>query len=241
MAERSNTDPILSVADALLSRRQALTAAGAMAAAGVASAQSTVTAPTGASAVGMVGIAAAPANAVEFRAHFTQTGATGQNFEAFGYLTRVAGLSDTELFAGAPAGPGTALFSAVASGALVNRVHDGGFVHTLDVEGTLTVYQRSAPGATFDDPESFKVGTPVAQFAVSLQDVLTVIAPGKGLPSLNGVLRQTAAERLSSAPAARRFGRIGSNARMFATGLGELVDPVTLNSRLDMAGNWVIG
>jgi hypothetical protein len=189
----------------------------------------------------MVGITAAPVNAVEFRAHFTQTGATGQNFEAFGYLTRVAGLADAELFAGAPAGPGTALFTAVASGALVNRVHDGGAVHSLDVEGTLTVYQRSAPGARFDDPASFKVGIPVAQFAVTLQDVLTVIAPGKGLPSLSGALRQTAAERLASAPAARRFGQVGSRARMSATGLGELVDPATLNSRLDMAGNWVMG
>ncbi len=81
---------------------------------------------------------------------------------------------------------------------------------------------------------------PVAQFAVSLQDVLTVFAPGKGLPSLNGALQQTRSERLASAPAGRRFGHVGSRARLSATGLGELLDAATLNSKLDMAGHWVV-
>src|SRR5574337_679335 len=156
-----------------------------------------------------VGIAASPANAVEFRAHFDQTGSTGENFEAYGYLTRVAGAGDAELYAGGPLGESTALFTAYAQGSLTNRVHDATGVHTLDIDGTLTVYQRAAPGASFADPSSFRTGTAVAQFDVTLHDVLTVFTPGKGLPSLNGAMRQTAAERLAGVPPGRRFGRVG--------------------------------
>ena len=241
MAERNSTDSSRSSSDParVLSRRQALTSAGALAVAGMATSPAVAGAgddPGG----GQVGIARSPANSVEFRAHFTQTGSTGENFAAFGYLTRLAGAADSELYAGASLSEATALFTTFAAGTLSNRVHDASGVHTLDIDGTLTVYQRSAPGATFADPNSFKVGAPVAQFSVTLQDVLTVIMPGKGLPSLNGAMRQTASEKLLTAPASRRFGRTGSRARLWATGIGSLVDPVTLNSIHDMGGNWVV-
>jgi hypothetical protein len=239
MAERPTPQSLPPSSDGRLSRRQALTAAGVLAAAGAASTSPAQAAPATAARGGMVGIAPAPDNAVEFRAQFRQTGSSGENFEAFGYLTQVAGARDGELFAGAP-GESTALFTAYAKGTLVNRIHDGSPVHTLDVDGTLTVYQRPAPGATFADPGSFRVGTPVAEFAVNLQDVLTVFAPGQGLPSLNGSLRQTASDKLLGAPANRRFGHVGSRARLSATGIGTLTDAATLNSTLDMAGNWVV-
>jgi hypothetical protein len=242
MADRE--PPILSqqsVDDAgVLSRRQALTAAGALAAAGVASAQSAASGTDNLPGGAAIGIALAPANAVEFRAQFKQTGAAGENFVAFGYLTRVASVADSELYAGATLGEATALFTAYAEGTLNNRVLDGSAVHTLDVAGTLKVYQRTAPGATFVDPGSFKIGTLVAQFDVALHDILTVIMPGKGIPTLNGSMRQTHSEKLVSAPTGRRFGRNGSRARLFATGLGTLDDPVTLNSTLNMGGNWVV-
>lgn len=242
MAERESPESSQATADnaGALSRRQALTAVGTLAAAGVASAQTAVTDAAGVPGGASIGIALRPANSVEFRAHLTQTGASGENFEAFGYLTRVAGAADADLYAGTSLSETTALFTAHAKGTLFNRVHDTSGVHSLDIDGTLAVYQRAAPGATFADPDSFKAGALVAQFDVSLQDVLTVIMPGKGIPSLNGSMRQTVADRLLNAPVGRRFGRTGSRARLFATGLGTLVDPLTLNSTLDMAGNWVV-
>src|SRR5574340_1099756 len=126
MADDDFTDSLAPGAgDALvLSRRQALSAAALLATAGTASAQAAAGAP-GAN----VGIAPSPANAVEFRAHFTQTGPTGENFDAYGYLTRVAGASDAELFSGGPLGESTALFTAYAQGSLTNRVHDATGVH----------------------------------------------------------------------------------------------------------------
>ena len=89
-------------------------------------------------------------------------------------------------------------------------------------------------------PDSFQVGTPVARFQLSLQDILTVFLPARGIPTLTGAMHQTLAASLAGPVAGRRFGHIGSRARFFATGLGDLVDPVTLNAALEMAGNWVI-
>ena len=86
----------------------------------------------------------------------------------------------------------------------------------------------------------FQVGTPVARFQLSLQDILTVFLPARGIPTLTGAMHQTLAASLAGPVAGRRFGHIGSRARFFATGLGDLVDPVTLNAALEMAGNWVI-
>ena len=102
------------------------------------------------------------------------------------------------------------------------------------------MYQRDNPGASFDDPASFRVGRPVARYEMTLQDVLRVFATAKGLPTLTGDMRQTAAHRLSGPLAGRRFGRVGARLRMFATGLGTLTDPVTLNAQLEIAGNWSV-
>jgi len=106
--------------------------------------------------------------------------------------------------------------------------------------GTMTVYQRSSPGATFDDPSSFQVGTPVALYDMTLQDILTVIATDTGLPTLTGDMVQTAAQTLSGPLAGQKFGSKGTRLRFFATGLGVLTDPVKPNSQLEIAGNWSI-
>jgi hypothetical protein len=216
--------------DGAVSRRRVLTAglvaAGATLAAAGAKAQSG----------GNIGSAPQGGTVVEFRARFAQTGSAGQDFTAWGYLTAVQGATDDELFAAPQQNDSTALLTAYAVGELVRRTVDQA-VHSLDVEGTLTVYQRPGPGASFADPSSFQVGTPVAQFALTLQDIVTVFAPGRGLPTLNGDMRQTHADRLSGAGGGP-FGHVGARTRLFATGIGTLVDPVTLNSVLEMAGNW---
>jgi hypothetical protein len=128
----------------------------------------------------------------------------------------------------------TALLTTYAEGELVRRTVDQS-VHSLDIEGTLTIYQRAVPGASFADPASFTDGTPVATFAVTLQDIVTVLATGKGLPTLTGDIRQTQSGKLNDG---RNFGHVGARARLFATGIGTLLNPATFNSILEMAGNW---
>ena len=218
-----------------MSRRQLLTASLAAASAGLASvpAASAGDGPSRRS----IGIASEGSTAVEFRAHLDQTGPTGEHFIAFGYLTRVEGASDSELFSTHQQDETSALLTAFASGDLSRRIHDGS-VHSIDIEGSLIVYQRPVPGASWDDPTSFKFGDPVATFKVTLQDVLTVFAPGKGLPTLNGDMEQTSADQLGGRGRGPTFGHVGARARLLATGLGTLVDPVALNSNLEMAGNW---
>ena len=218
-----------------MSRRHLLTAGLAAASAGLASV------PTASASDERsrrsIGIAREGSTAVEFRAHLNQTGPTGEHFIAFGYLTRVEGASDSELFAAQEQDETTALLTAFASGDLSRRIHDGS-VHSIDIEGSLIVYQRPVPGASWDDPTSFKFGDQVATFKVTLQDVLTVFAPGKGLPTLNGDMEQTSADQLGGRGRGPTFGHVGARARLLATGLGTLVDPVALNSNLEMAGNW---
>jgi hypothetical protein len=172
---------------------------------------------------------------VEFRGRITQSGPTGATFASNGFLIEVTGLRTEDLFAGPPA-VGTALFTAHATGELSARVLDMS-VHSLDIVGELSVYRRSGPGADFKDPASFTAGVVVARYALTLQDVLAVFAPAQGLPTLTGEMRQTFAGRL---PGGGRFGGRHTLLRMFATGLGRLTDPVTLNAELEIAGNWSV-
>jgi len=224
-----------------LSRRQVMTASAVAAGVGLASIPAQADATVGGQPVslGMSGT-----TTVEFRGRVTQSGDSGQSFTSYGYLIRASNAADSGLFAGAPpTNETTALLTAYATGDLQARVTDVSAissVHSLDIVGTMTIYQRSQPGASFDDPSSFQVGTAVASYDMTLQDVLTVFMPGQGLPTLTGDMLQTAAATLSGPLAGQKFGRPGTRLRFFATGLGALIDPVKLHSQLEIAGNWSI-
>src|SRR5215467_458095 len=220
-----------------LSRRQVMTASAVAAGVGLASipAQADATAGGQPVSLGLSGT-----TTVEFRGRVTQSGDTGQSFTSYGYLIRASNAADSGLFAGAPpTNETTALLTAYATGDLLARVTDVS-VHSLDIVGTMTIYQRSQPGASFGDPSSFQVGTAVASYDMTLQDVLTVFMPGQGLPTLTGDMLQTAAATLSGPLAGQKFGRPGARLRFFATGLGALTDAAKPNSQLEIAGNWSI-
>jgi hypothetical protein len=211
------------------SRRTVLTSAGIVGAAGLG-----MTA-TGATGAGVAG-GRPGESAVEFRGRISQSGSAGETFTSNGFLTAVNGLTLGDLFAGSPPAVGTALFTAQATGRLAARVLDQS-VHALDIVGQMNVFRRSSPGADWSVPGSFSRGQLVARYALTLQDVLAVFAPGKGLPTLTGEMQQTFAGRL---PGGASFGASDTLLRMFATGLGTLVDPVTLNAELEIAGNWSV-
>jgi hypothetical protein len=216
------------------SRRSVLAGAGAAVAAGVAGA----VAATSAEAA-TTGVAVGPHDltVAEFRGRIAQTGDSGQHFQALGFLTKLRGATHGDLFQGAHPAVGTALFTLFASGRLSNRVLDMS-VHALDITGELTVYQRGTPGADFADASSFQKGHAVASFGLVLQDVLAVFAPANGIPTLTGDMRQNTAAALHAGLAGKQFGALNQRLRLFATGLGQLTDPVTLNANLEIAGNW---
>ena len=219
-----------------LSRRQVMTASAVAAGVGLASIPAQADAAAGGQAVSL-GVRGT--TTVEFRGRVAQSGSSGQSFTSYGYLIRATNADESSLFAGTPPSETTALLTAYATGVLQARVTDMS-VHSLDIVGTMTVYQRSQPGASFNDPSSFQVGTAVASYDMTLQDVLTVFVPGQGLPTLTGDMVQTATATLSGPLAGQKFGRPGARLRFFATGLGTLTDAAKPNSQLEIAGNWSI-
>jgi hypothetical protein len=214
--------------------RRRIVAAGIVGVLGTAA----VASPAEATGAEGVGFGRPGTTVVEFRGRIEQSGSSGQLFTSYGYLTRLVDVSTSALFDGPTPSAGTALLTAYASGDLVARILDVS-VHSLDIAGTLTVYQRQHGGADFANPSSFRMGTAVARYDLTLQDVLAVFAAGQGIPTLTGDMVQTAAQALSGSLAGRTLGHQGTRLRMFATGLGKLVDPVTLNAQLEIAGNWV--
>lgn len=227
-------------ARASVSRRGVLTAAaGGVAGLGIASAVS----PSPAEAVeqldGAVGVGARGTTTVEFRGRIEQTGDTGELFTSYGFLTRVTRTEQSQLFEGSTYDETTALLTAYATGDLSARILDTS-VHSLDILGTMTVYQRATGGASWDDPSSFKVGTAVAVYELTLQDILAVYATAQGIPTLTGDMLQKKAHHLSGPLAGDVFGRKGLALRMYATGLGTLTNPTTLNAKLEIVGNWSV-
>lgn len=218
-----------------LTRRTVLGGAGVAIATGVAV---TASSASGASASASA-VATGPTGTtvVEFRGRISQSGPNGEQFASYGYLTSMNGASARDMFGAGTPSDATALFTVAATGDLVSRVLDTR-VHLLDIVGELAVYQRDSPGASFADPSSFSVGHQVARFALQLQDVLAVFAPASGLPTLTGDMRQKLAGGLFNGLRGSTFGDKGDRFRMFATGIGTLVDPVTLNAELEIAGNW---
>jgi hypothetical protein len=188
---------------------------------------------------GHLGVARPGSTAVEFRGRIEQSGDSGQRFAAYGYLTRVVGASEDALFGGTPFNESSALLTVTAAGDLEARVLDMS-VHSLDIVGSMSVHQRRTGGADFADPGSFAQGRLVARFGLRLQDILAVFAAGSGIPTLTGDMRQTTARSLVGPLSGKVFGVSGARTRLFATGLGRLTDPVTLNALLEIAGNWSV-
>jgi hypothetical protein len=238
MSEHLVNDPGGDPPSGGLTRRRILAGAGA-ALAGTVAAVGAGREQAGAVEESGVGLGPEGTTTVEFRGRIAQTGSSGQTFISIGYLTRVTGTEPTDLFEGADRNESTALFTAYATGDLTARVLDQS-VHALDIVGDLSVYQRSRPGATFADPSSFRLGTRVARYHLTLQDILAVIAAGQGIPTLVGDMRQAESRALSGSLSGNRLGRTGMRLRFFATGLGRLTDPVTLNAELEVAGNWSV-
>jgi hypothetical protein len=214
------------VPESRLSRRQVFTASAIAAGAGLTSVTACSSSGSEADAAGggqAVSLGESGTTTVEFRGRVTQS---GQSFTSYGYLTRASHADENDLFSGSPLSEKTALLTAYATGDLRARTTDD-VVHALDIVGTMTVYQRSSPGASFSNPSSFKTGTPVARYDMTLQDILTVIALNTGLPTLTGDMRQTAAQALSSPLSGQTFGP------------GHKTDDAP-TAKLEIAGNWSI-
>jgi hypothetical protein len=218
--------------------RRALLAGGGAAVAGLSLAGVTeaVAAPA-AGRRGLVGTASEDQDALELVIKIEQD---GDRFVTYGYLTRVAGLADASLFGGEGARDETSAhftFHSVThmTGRSINEP-----IHALQVSGPLDIYFRKVPGADFGDPNSFKQGTRIAAYEGDFQSIVNVTAPTKGIESLTGSLRQTAAHRFSLGGKSHVLGAVGLRGRVTATGDGTLLEPTLPKAVLLLAGSIVV-
>jgi hypothetical protein len=70
-------------------------------------------------------------------------------------------------------------------------------LHALDVEAQSAIFQRSGPGASFDDVDSFHDGTEWRGSRCPAGHSRRLRSRGRGIPTLTGDRRQTSAQRLA--------------------------------------------
>jgi hypothetical protein len=80
-----------------------------------------------------------------------------------GYFLHLDPLADSNLFAGDP-GEATAHFTFLATPFQVTNMKNGDLTLGVDPVGDFSIYFAEEPCATFDDPQSFGQGEPIARF-----------------------------------------------------------------------------
>ena len=208
-----------------------------------------VAAGTAAHALGRRGVAAAqetdaqtvgrgPAggNGFEFVGTIAQQ---GFDFTFDGFMTRVAGIDPALLFTGTdPANrtPDTArlLLHGVAT-ATSRTVQEPLFI--VNGEGEMTIFFNEAGGVAFGTPEAFQQGVEVARGPLSIQNVITVIAPATGLANGNGRTLFGTVSPFTLGDEEFIF-RVAEPAwRLNFVGHGTLLDPDLPESVVTVAGN----
>ncbi|MBV8949368.1 MAG: hypothetical protein JOZ99_00715 [Actinobacteria bacterium] len=142
----------------------------------------------------------------------------GSNETHFGYITRIAGIDDSELFSDpnpAARNETTAHFTffattTVQQNFIVLPPPNTPSLFEVDSSGTLTFYFAQIPPArSFGTPTTFTSGVPVATHTVRLQDVVAALVgvdPSRGVIHGNGELCQQSATPFRLGGEVRRLG-----------------------------------
>lgn len=91
---------------------------------------------------------------------------TDGSLQDLGYFIHLQGV-EGRLFSGPredPPGEGTALLTFRSAPFKAQEFSNGGLSLGVDPVGDFTLYLKQQPGASFDDPDSFSAGTPIATF-----------------------------------------------------------------------------
>jgi hypothetical protein len=181
-----------------------------------------------------IGVAPTGQNSVEYVGIVDQNGA---NFTAYGYLTYIAGITDTLLFSDPLSRTeSTARFTFYGTATMTARsVVNNAF--NLNADGQLTFYYDEDQGADFGDPTSFMRGAAVADAAARFQNVLMVTAPNTGIANGVAELHQTAATSFVLAGQSYQLGRNSLDHRFEFDGFGTRLEPVAPRALIVIAGN----
>jgi hypothetical protein len=161
----------------------------------------------------------------------------------FGYVSELAGMDEADLYAGGdPLGrtEGTARFTYFSSARLQGRAVNGNLFITQGAATTTVYYSEAPAGASFDDPASFKRGTPVAVFEGTWQDIVNVQAPNTGIATIVSDMSQTAATAFTLGGTEYRFGAQGATIRLGFSGEGTRTDPTTPRATILYGGDAIL-
>lgn len=165
----------------------------------------------------------------------------GPVFVGYGYLSAIEGLAPGDLFADPFNGSAeTAHFTYYATATLTSRsvaTDTARSIFSLDSAGEITFYYQSYPSASFDDPQSFQGGTPIATAATNLQDVLSVQDPNHGLAVTNGTFAIQTAAPFTFGAETLRFGHPGVVHQISTFGDALRTEPSSPQSTVLLAGN----
>jgi hypothetical protein len=115
------------------------------------------------------------ASADTFAEFIGRSDQNGAAITHYGYVTHLRGVPDAQLFFDPTTRTeATARLTYFATTTLNARHVVGNIITTATAPGTLTFFLRATGGATFTNPASFAVGTPVATLALRYYNVLNV-------------------------------------------------------------------
>jgi hypothetical protein len=186
-----------------------------------------------------VGVVRGGRNALEVIGTLAQDGV---DLTGYGYLTRLSGVPDARLFAGAGVdrGEGNCRFTFFSHVQVTGRSVRPELSSVIAVGGLAIFFDATGGGADFADPASFSSGRRIATYSVRFHNVLTVIAPDQAITTVVGQLEQRSAERFVLFGRRTRLGRPGLRERLTVTGPGRRSDPATPGAVFQVAGNVVV-
>ncbi len=186
-----------------------------------------------------IGVAPLGETATEFVGRADQNGG---NFVSYGYLTHIAGLTDTLLFSQVfTTDQSTAHFTYYATSTLTARFVISS-VFIVDSVGMITYYYNPTPSVvvTFSDPTSFQSGTPILTATVRFHDILNVQAANLGISTGVGEMIHFANSPFTIDNVTYRLGRVGLQERSSTTGEGTRTSLIGPQSFVVLAGNSIV-
>lgn len=170
----------------------------------------------------------------------------GPSLVGFGYLTRVRGLDNAQLFTAPPAihsadprasDPGPARFTFYSEAKIASLSQLGEAISSTG-GGRVRIYHQANGGASFSDPASFAKGLLIATLDGNFQNDLTVTEPNTADVHVTADLTQSGARSFTTASAGRlRFGGPRYAWTMRATGRGHRTDAAAPRSELTLSGD----
>jgi hypothetical protein len=170
--------------------------------------------------------------AAEVVGHLDQV---GDAITGYGYLTRIHGLREADLFRGPGATEATARFT-FFSKVQVNARFIRGALVSVDGVGTLTFF-LDPNGADFATPATFSDGTAIAKFEAHFHNLLTVLAPNQGISTIAGELTQRQARTFSFEGRRTRFGHRGLRLHLSVAGPSQRTAPSPPTAFFEVAGD----